>query len=281
MTPPKQVRSNPRPDRTRRRPKAAELVAAELRRQIAMARLRPGDKLHPESVLQEEFGVSRPTLREALRILEAESLITIRRGQHGGARVTAIDLAVSARQVGVYLQVEGTTLTDVWLARTIIEPPAAGLLAARRDPAAFAALEANIAEARAAATSDPIRYADLSAEFSRLITRYCGNRTIHVLAALIHDIIRRQHEDVTTRTIARAGVARLRQSSIESRVMALELMRSGAKAAAESYWRSHLERMRDLVLAAYPGSVTIDVLEDGRTRPLPVASVRRRSRVDP
>src|SRR2546423_14271948 len=112
---------------SRRLPKAGELVAAELRRQIVTGRLKPGDKLVPENVLQAEFAISRPTMREALRILESESLITIGRGKHGGARVSAIDLGSGSRQGGGVLQIEGTTLQDVWLARTIIEPPAAGM----------------------------------------------------------------------------------------------------------------------------------------------------------
>src|ERR1700722_9366531 len=97
-----------------RRPKAAVLVAEELRREIVAGRLKPGDKLHPENVLQSEFAISRPTLREALRLLESESLITITRGKHGGARVTPVDLRAVASQVGMFLQLEGTTLQDVW-----------------------------------------------------------------------------------------------------------------------------------------------------------------------
>ena len=218
---------------TPKRPKAAEVVAAELRRQIVTGRLKPGDKLHPENMLTTEFEISRPTLREALRLLESESLITISRGKHGGARVSSIDLSAAARQVGVFLQLEGATLQDVWLARTIIEPPAAGMLAARRSPAAFAALEANIEDARTAvAQHDLIRYADLSAQFSLLITRHCGSTTVHLLASLIYDIIRRQHEHVTERTSARASVDKLRHENIASRVKALALMRKGAAAAA-------------------------------------------------
>ena len=245
-----------------RRPKAAEVVANELRRQIVTGRLKPGDKLHPENVLQAEFAISRPTMREALRLLESEGLIAISRGKHGGARVIAIDLGTAASQVGVFLQNEGTTLQDVWLARTIIEPPAAGLLAALRNPAAFAALEANIAAAREASQRDLIRYADLTAEFSMLITRHCGNNTIHVLSSLIYDIIRRQHEHVTERTLARANVGKLRQENIKGREKALELMRSGTPASAEAFWRVHLENMRDLVLAAYKSPMTIDVLNE-------------------
>ncbi|MFN0302839.1 MAG: FadR/GntR family transcriptional regulator [Burkholderiales bacterium] len=267
-----------RPDK---RPKAAEMVAAELRRQIANGRLKPGDKLHPENVLQAAFGISRPTLREALRLLESESLISISRGQHGGARVSAIDLRPAARQVGLFLQIEGTTLQDVWIARTIIEPPAVGLLATQRNPAAFALLEANIEAAREAAQSDPIRYADLSAEFSMLITRHCGNKTIHLLASLIHDIIRRQHKDVTVRTLSKAHVDALRQGSIRSREEALELMRRGRPATAETFWRAHLEHMRDLVLAAYKSPTTIDMLSESVGKQRPVGNVKRHARPDP
>ena len=261
-----------------KRPKAAVMVAAELRRQIVTGRLKPGDKLHPENVLQTEFAISRPTLREALRILESESLITISRGKHGGARVIAIDLGAAARQVGVFLQIAGTTLQDVWLARTILEPPAAGLLAALRNPAAFAELEANIAAAREASRGDLIRYADLSAEFSMLITRHCGNKTIYLLASLLHDIIRRQHENVTERTLEKASVDKLRQNSIREREKAVALMRSGTPAAVESFWRTHLEHMRELVMAAYKGPATIDVLNEQIGKQRPVGKVKRQAR---
>lgn len=260
-----------------RRPKAAEVVAGELRRQIVTGRLKPGDKLQPESVLQAEFQISRPTMREALRLLESESLITISRGKHGGARVSSIDLGVVSRQVGVFLQVQGTTLPDVWFARTILEPPAAGLLAAQRDPKVLAELEANIEAARLAAKGDLIRYADLSAEFSLLITRHCGNKTLHLLAALIFDIIRRQHEHVTERTREQARVDRLRQESLKTREDAVRLMRAGKVAEVERFWRVHLERMRDLVLAVYDGSQTIDLLNQEPGRPRAVSRVRRQA----
>ncbi|MBT2302519.1 FadR family transcriptional regulator [Variovorax paradoxus] len=258
-----------------KRPKAAELVASELRRQIVTGRLKPGDKLQPEHVLRFEFEISRPTMREALRLLESESLISISRGKHGGARVSSVDLGAVARQVGVFLQLEGTTLSDVWLARTLIEPPAAGLIAGRPDPEVLASLEANIEEAREAATNDLIRYADLSAEFSMLITRHCGSKTIHLLAALISDIIRLQHEHVTEQTREKVSVDRLRQESIRSRVKAVELMRKGKVAEIESFWRAHLEHMRDLVLAAYDGPATIDVLTKPARKLRPIGKVRR------
>ena len=264
------------PDKVRR-PKAGETVAAELRRQIVTGRLRPGDKLQPESVLQSEFAISRPTMREALRLLEAESLITIVRGKHGGARVSSIDLGSVSRQVGTFLQLVGTTLPDVWFARTVLEPPAAGLLAARRDPRVLAELGDNVEQAREAARTDLIRYAELSAEFSMLITKHCGNKTLHLLASLIYDIIRRQHEHVTERTREKASVDRLRQESLRTREQAIELMRRGKVVEVERFWRAHLEHMRDLVLAAYDGPMTIDVLNKPTAKPRPISRVRRES----
>src|ERR1700743_246357 len=66
-------------------PKTAELVAAQLGRRIIKAELTEGESLPPEATLMEQFGVSRPTLREAFRVLEAEALISVRRGSRGGA----------------------------------------------------------------------------------------------------------------------------------------------------------------------------------------------------
>ena len=68
-------------------PKTAELVASHLRRQIVRGELKEGDALPPESALMEQFGVSRPTLREAFRVLESEALISVRRGARA-ARVS-------------------------------------------------------------------------------------------------------------------------------------------------------------------------------------------------
>ena len=81
----------------------------------------------------ERFGVSRPTLREAIRVLEMESLLRMRRGSHGGALVTAPDPQVAARAVGVLLQLRGVSLRDIHEARTMIEPMAARRIAESKD----------------------------------------------------------------------------------------------------------------------------------------------------
>ena len=114
-----------------RNPRAAEVVARELRRQIVRGELPAGHALPSESALTEQFEVSRPTLREAFRVLEHEGLVEIRRGVRGGARVRAPDENLVSNYAGLLLQYRGTTIADLFGARAALEAPAARMLAAR------------------------------------------------------------------------------------------------------------------------------------------------------
>src|ERR1700726_3871307 len=129
-------------------PKTAELVAAELRRKIVRGELAEGDALPSEATLMAEFAVSRPTLREAFRVLESESLISIRRGARGGARVQLPNGNVAAGYAGLVLEYRGTTLQDVYDARTFIEAPCAALPAHRRSEQDLARLKEAVAQAQ-------------------------------------------------------------------------------------------------------------------------------------
>src|SRR5688572_15480190 len=151
-----------------RLPKMAELIADQLRRQIVRGELQEGDALPSESELLERFNVSRPTLREAFRVLESESLITVRRGAHGGARVQEPDIDVAARYAGFILEHRGTTLDDVFQARLVLEPPVVGMLAACRTDEDVARLRAALEEHDAAA-ADPRRAIRSHTAFHALI----------------------------------------------------------------------------------------------------------------
>src|SRR3954462_14589391 len=149
-------------------PKMAELVAHRLRRQIVAGDLSGGDALPPEAALMAQFGVSRPTLREAFRVLESEGLISVRRGAHGGARVQTPNGDTAARYAGLVLEYRGTTLEDVYDARNIIEPPCAGLLAKRRTQADIKQLRAAVDDAREA-LDDPNTLIRVHNEFHALM----------------------------------------------------------------------------------------------------------------
>src|ERR1700678_4563061 len=138
-------------------PKAGELVAAQLRRQIVTGELREGDALPPENALMEQFGISRPTLREAFRILESEHIIVIKRGARGGAHVLVPDAGAAGRYACALLQYRGTTLADLYEARAYLEAAAVETLATKRTAADLCRLDAAIADSEAA-LPDPIAY---------------------------------------------------------------------------------------------------------------------------
>jgi GntR family transcriptional regulator, transcriptional repressor for pyruvate dehydrogenase complex len=105
-----------------RSPKTAELVAGTLRRMVVDGQLKDGDYLPNEAELMAHFGVSRPTLREAVRVLESERLVEVRRGSRTGARVRVPGPEIVARPAGLLLELSGATIADVITARSGIEP---------------------------------------------------------------------------------------------------------------------------------------------------------------
>ncbi len=131
--------------------KTGEAVAATFRRRIANGELAVGDRLPTEDELIQAFGIARTTLREALRILESQGLIHIRRGRGGGATVTMPDLVRLAEPLAVVLQLRKTTTADLDAARVLIEPHLAAKLALHHTDEDLAALRAVLAKASAAA----------------------------------------------------------------------------------------------------------------------------------
>jgi DNA-binding FadR family transcriptional regulator len=214
-------------------------------------------------VLQEKFNVSRPTLREAMRLLESESLIRISRGQHGGARVQKLDISVTARQVGMYLQMEGTTLADVMQARSFLEPPAAGLIAANRSLAVIEELRASVETAKQAyEEGDQRALTEEQSRFSEILTSQSNNNTLSLLAKLLHDIVLRQMIDLTAHTNSREGALKMQWKGIRAREKLIALIEQGDAEEAEKYWRHHVETATKVVVGAYRGQMPIDVLQD-------------------
>jgi DNA-binding FadR family transcriptional regulator len=117
--------------------KAYEQVADQLRELIVRGDLRPGDRLPVESALADDFGVSRATVREALRQLAAQSLVRTEKGATGGSYVTLPTAATISSlvhaNVRLLAEIQGVTLAELLEARELVEVPAARLAAVRRD----------------------------------------------------------------------------------------------------------------------------------------------------
>jgi GntR family transcriptional regulator, transcriptional repressor for pyruvate dehydrogenase complex len=240
-----------------RAPKTAELIATLYRRRIVRGELRPGDTLPSEQQLMEQFGVSRPTLREAFRILEAEDLISVKRGSRGGARVTQPSLSVAARYVGLLLQVQGTTIADVYEARMVLEPACARLLARRRTKQDLADLNACIDELRGAVEAgqpgtaqpgtvplnapEPALWSSRAARFHELIMQRSGSKTLAVQGGVLQDIVATHLALALSRDHGRDDELVNFRRNVRSYEKLVALVEERDGPGAEQHWRAHME----------------------------------------
>src|SRR5271166_1271266 len=228
-------------------PKMAELIGDSLRRQIVRGELKEGDALPSEAALMEQFGVSRPTLREAFRVLESEGLITIRRGAHGGARVKSPDQRTAARYAGLILEYRGTTLRDVFDARSIIESECAGLAARHRTSADLNRLE-EIYEAISQTENIAERIA-LHGEFDATIVEISGNQTFVVLVSMLRTIIDRSTQESVLATADSPATVKAYHDAHRAHRRLIDLIRKRDAEGASAHWRRHLDLAEDFVLS--------------------------------
>lgn len=228
-----------------RSPKTAELVAGTLRRMVVDGQLKEGDFLPNEAELMEHFGVSRPTLREAVRVLESERLVEVRRGSRTGARVRVPGPEIVARPAGLLLDFSGADIADLLVARSAIEPMAARLLAEQGDEAAFGELERMLDE-HIPKDWRSDRLAETTGDFHRRVVELSGNATLGIIAGMLHEITVRHHAFLFKehRPVSKADYEKLMRSYRRL----IQLIRSGDGDAAEAHWRKHLDNARNLML---------------------------------
>ena len=241
-------------------PKTAELVATRIRRQIIRGDLKEGDTLPPETALMEHFGVSRPTLREAFRVLESEALISIHRGSHGGARVHTPNGDVAARYAGLVLEHRGATLADVYEARAVLEPLCAGIVAARRTAKDLARLWQAVEEAEAA-YEDGTRAVQIQTDFHSLVIDLSHNETVRVLSGMLRHII---HTATLSRVERDAGTPAERDATHQgarSHRRLVELIEARDVEGAEALWRKHLTETSRFLLTDPVAATVLELLD--------------------
>lgn len=240
---------------TVRVPKMAELVARNLRRQIVRGELAEGDALPSEAALMQQFGVSRPTLREAFRVLESESLISVRRGAHGGARVHVPNADVAARYAALVLEHGGATLRDVYEARGVLEPACVATLARTRTRADLAVLRDALETSRAM-SDDPVRQMQEQSRFHRILVEMAGNQTMNLLTGMLRYIV-----DVANTSHARSDAGtptgeRAMRKGFKAHERLIELLEAREGAEAELLWRKHLTEADEYLLEG-PSALTV------------------------
>ena len=223
-------------------PKLAEVVAAELRGRILSGELKRGESLLSEATLMDQYDVSRPTLREALRLLEAQNLVTVRRGSHRGPIVSHPSSDVVARAVAIQLQLRRATLADVYEFRMLYEPTAARWAAENRTPEGVAELR-KVLDEEEAALGDNTAYAEAAWRFHSVLTQISGNATMAIVTESLQHISA-QH---AARSMSKAPDRRKWQEvSLKVHRRLVDLIEKGDSAGAARFWTKHMTAVADI-----------------------------------
>lgn len=185
--------------------RVADRVAAELRRRIVEGELADGDSLPKQDDIIREFDVSRPSAREALRILEAEGLLTVRRGGTGGSVVHLPQPEGIAYTMALALRSQDTTLGDIGVALQQLEPLCASLCAMRPDrgTAVLPGLRAAQDDLAAAIDADDQAAGSLaSRRFHEQLVATCGNDALALMAGAVESLWTTQQQDWAQRAVA-------------------------------------------------------------------------------
>jgi GntR family transcriptional repressor for pyruvate dehydrogenase complex len=238
--------------------KASLVIAAHFRARIARGELHAGEPLPVERELMERFGVSKPVVREALRILETEGLVDVRRGLGGGPRVRHPSISEAAMGMGVYLQIGDVLVADVWEARDRIIGSALERLAVEPAPEVVAALAAGAQRLSALVGDFDLYYQELL-DVGETAVRLTRSATDHMLVVALRHVIAVELE-VATRALVDVDAAR----AVEDRIArswrdVCDNIRRGRGATARRLYEQQARVVRDEVEAFMPGTRVIDV----------------------
>jgi DNA-binding FadR family transcriptional regulator len=248
-------------------PKTAEVVAARIRRQIVRGELEDGDMLPQENELTALYGVSRPTLREAFRILESERLIVVRRGARGGARVRAPDGLAAAFQTGLLLQYHGVTIEDVHEARRVLELEATASLARSRTAADVRELQANVDHANDLLSDGSAGALDalpaIGKEFHEVLMRLSARRTLTIFHAQLGLIIERSGRSYAETLLDPDTRRRSALAATKAHQRLIHLIEDRDAAGADQLWRKHHTEVTRRVVQTGPVSgAVVDLLSE-------------------
>jgi GntR family transcriptional regulator, transcriptional repressor for pyruvate dehydrogenase complex len=231
-----------------RQPRVAEIVASRLRDEILSGRLKEGDVLPSQESLFQEFGVSPPALREAIHILETDGLISVRRGNVGGAVVHLPSAERTAHMISMVLQTRASTPADVSEALLHLEPICAGMCATRADRMTEVVpyLQAEI-DLQTEQFDDVSRYVPNARRFHEVLVSRCGNEPMILLIGSL-EMIWSTHEssvwsddDVNHKTM---------RAALRDHQRLLDAIRDGNEARAVRVAQDHLAAARRTTLAA-------------------------------
>lgn len=235
-----------------RLPRLAEIVAATLRDRIVSGELADGDEIAGLDSLVKEFGVSPPCLREALRILENEGLITVRRGNVGGAVVHRPTAEAAAYMFGLVLQAERVRVADLVEALARLEPLCTSLCAARADRKrqVVPGLRQAVRDSEQA-IDDAVAFEEACQQFHRRLVEGCGNRSLMLMVSAFERLWHEQQEGWAHRVavLHEYPDTELRKEGLAAHAALLAAVEDGDPELAERLAYEHLRHPRIRAMA--------------------------------
>jgi DNA-binding FadR family transcriptional regulator len=200
-------------------PKGSELLARQVRESILGGELAEGDMLPSEKELMVQLGLSRATVREGLRLLEAEGLITTRPGRGGGATVQRPGSDGHTRSLATLLQFDGSTLDELFEAWSALVPVCGRLAATHITPEQIAALHVHLARMEAA-LGECMAFTELEVSFHALVAQATNNAVLRIYGTSLAELTYRHIRNIPfTNAHMEAGLSACRAilESIEQR----------------------------------------------------------------
>lgn len=228
------------PGRSKR--SSSHRVAAEIRALIQNESLEPGDRLGREEDLARRFGVSRPTLREALRVLSSAHLVRASKGPGGGIFVAGtieqgLGMSVS-ESIASMLETDSIGIDELLETRIIFEVPLAGLAAQRARPEDVAALQELVADSD---LDDLAHVAKADLRLHRKLAEMAGNRLAQAFMEWVAEVQPSLHELIAPAVVEAVLVDQLRDI--------VRAIARGDPRQAERAMRDHLVYVSDVVAA--------------------------------
>jgi GntR family transcriptional regulator, transcriptional repressor for pyruvate dehydrogenase complex len=229
-----------------RQPRVAEIVASRLRDDILSGRLKEGDVLPSQESLFGEFGVSPPALREAIHLLETDGLISVRRGNVGGAVVHLPTAQRTAHMISMVLQARAATPADVSEALMHLEPICAGMCAAREDRMTEVVpyLQDEI-DTQTEQFDNVSQYVPNARRFHETLVSRCGNEPMILLIGSL-ELIWSAHESSVWSDDGEPApmVGKTRRAALRDHQRLIDAIRDGNAARAVRLAQDHLAAAR-------------------------------------
>jgi GntR family transcriptional repressor for pyruvate dehydrogenase complex len=234
------------------------MIADILRQRIVTGQLAEGASIPKQEELINEFKVSRPSVREALRILEAEGMIDVRKGPLGGSVVRMPNPANVASMLATVLQFQDVPMHDLATAINSLEPVCAALCAGRDDrQVEVVPILRELNEQASAAIDDEVELTRLTRLFHEALVGRCGNKTLILVAGSLESLWSAQENDWARRASGDGDFPErsARRAAVRAHERLCALIEQGD---AQGAWRASARHLEErLYTGADGGNATV------------------------